>query len=139
MPTYTDKIFLSSKGFCDIIDITKEVEKIVQKSKIKDGLVNAFVKGSTAGITTIEAEPNLIKDFQELIEKLVPQNKSYFHDSIWGERNGFAHLRASLLGQSLSIPVSDAKLDLGTWQQIVLCDFDNRPRRREVAVKIIGE
>lgn len=136
---FTDKITLSTKGFCDIIDITEQVKEIIRKSKIKDGLINVFVKGSTAGITTIEAEPNLIKDFQELIEKLVTQNKSYYHDSTWGEANAFSHLRASLIGASLSVPISDGELDLGTWQQIVFCDFDNRSRKREIIVKVIGE
>lgn len=136
---YTDKITLATKGFCDIIDITEEVERIVKKSKIKDGLVNVFVKGSTASITTIEYEPNLIKDFQELIEKLIPQNKSYYHNSTWNEGNGFSHLRASLIGPSLSLPISNGKMTLGTWQQIVFCEFDNRARKREVIVQIVGE
>jgi len=132
--TYTDKIILSTRGFYDIINITGEVEKIVKKSKIKEGLVNVFVKGSTAAITTIEYEPNLVRDMKELIEKLIPQNKSYHHIG-----NGFSHLRASLFSASLSIPLTKGKLELGTWQQIVLVDFDNRARQREVMVKIIGE
>lgn len=139
MMVYTDKIILSTKGFCDIIDITEEVEKILDKSGIKEGIATVFVVGSTAGITTIEAEPNLIKDFQELLEKLAPQDKKYHHGDTWGDDNGFSHLRASLIGPSISVPISNGKMTLGTWQQVVLCDFDNRPREREIIVKIIGE
>lgn len=143
---YTDKITLSTKGFCDIINITEEVQEIVRKSKIKDGLVNIFVKGSTAAVTTMEYEPNLVKDMEELVEKLVPENKSYHHNKTWGDPlvggqlgNAFSHLRASLFSASLMIPLSHGQLELGNWQQIVLIDFDNRPRQREVIVKIIGE
>jgi secondary thiamine-phosphate synthase enzyme len=136
---YTDKIILSTSGFCDIIDITDKVEEIVRKSKIKDGLVNVFIKGSTAALTTMEYEPNLVEDMKELIERLVPQNKSYHHNKTWGDDNGFSHLRASLFSADLTIPLTQGRLELGTWQQIVLCDFDNRKRTREVGVKILGE
>ncbi len=136
---YTDKITLFTKGFCDIIDISEKVKGIVKKSKIKDGLVNVFVRGSTAGITTIEAEPNLIKDFQEFMEKLAPQDKKYHHKEAWNDDNGFSHLRASLIGPSLTIPIEGGKMILGGWQQLVLCDFDNRSREREIIVKIMGE
>ncbi|MFN3301644.1 MAG: secondary thiamine-phosphate synthase enzyme YjbQ [Patescibacteria group bacterium] len=140
MSIFTDKITLSTiKGFCEVIDITDLLNKIIKKSKIKDGILVVSVIGSTAGLTTIEAEPNLIRDFQELLKKLIPEDKRYHHDNTWGEANGFSHLRASLIGPSLSLSVSDGKLDLGNWQQIVFCDFDNRARRREIIVKIIGE
>lgn len=136
---YTDKITFFTKGFCDIINTTEEVDGIVKKSKIKEGLVNVFVKGSTAAMTIIEYEPNLVRDFQELTEKLVPQNKPYHHNQTWGDDNGFSHLRSSLFSASLSVPITQGQLELGTWQQIVLCDFDNQPRERKVIVKIIGE
>ena len=136
---YTEKITLSTKGFCDIIDITDQVSKIVKKSKIKNGLVNIFVKGSTAAITTMEYEPNLIKDMEEFIEKLIPQNKFYHHNQTWGDDNGFSHLRASLFSPSLTLSLTNNQLELGTWQQIVLIDFDNKARDREVIIKVIGE
>ena len=136
---YTEKITLSTKGFCDIIDITDQVSKIVKKSKIKNGLVNIFVKGSTAAIATMEYEPNLIKDMEEFIEKLIPQNKFYHHNQTWGDDNGFSHLRASLFSPSLTLSLTNNQLELGTWQQIVLIDFDNKARDREVIIKVIGE
>ncbi len=135
---HQDEFNLSTKGFSDIIDITSQAEEVLNESKIKQGIVLVFVQGSTAGITTIEYEPNLVKDFQEFIEKLIPQNKKYHHDATWGDDNGFSHLRASLIGPSIALSVENGKLVLGTWQQIVLCDFDNRPRQRKIIVKIIG-
>ena len=139
MLVYSDKINLSTKGFCDIVDITDYVNEIVERSKIKNGLVNVFVNGSTAAITIIEYEPNLVKDMKELIEKIVPQNKSYHHNQTWGDDNGFSHLRAALFSPSLTIQLTNSRLELGTWQQVVLCDFDNKQRKREVIVKVIGE
>lgn len=136
---YEDKISLLTKGFCDIIDITAKVEEILNKSKIKEGIITIFVVGSTAALTTIEYEPNLLKDFQELMEGLASQNKKYHHDNAWQDNNGFSHLRASLIGPSISIPVSNGKLPLGRWQQIILCEFDNRARDRNIVVKIIGK
>lgn len=136
------KIFtftIQTKGFCDVIDVTFKVQNFVRKSQIKNGLVCVFISGSTAGVTTIEYEPNLVKDFQEAMERLVPQNKKYHHRKTWGDDNGFSHIRASLLGPSLAVPLKDGKLYLGTWQQIVVCDFDNRERQREVIVEIIGD
>lgn len=136
---YSETITLSTRGFCDLVDITEKVEKIVKRSKISDGLVNLFVKGSTAAITTIEYEPNLIKDMEELVERLIPKNKFYHHNQTWGDDNGFSHLRASLFSASLTIPFTNSQLELGTWQQIVVCDFDNRSRQRQIIVKVIGE
>lgn len=135
---YSKTLTFNTQGLSDVIDVTEDVEKVVLGSKIKNGLAVCFVSGSTAGITTIEYEPNLIEDFKEIIEKLVPQ-KSYRHDKTWGDANGFSHLRSSLLGPSISVPIRNGKLTLGTWQQIILVDFDNRPRKREVQVQIIGE
>ena len=135
----TNTISLSTKGHCDIVDITPQVEQRLTKSKVDSGTVTLFVTGSTAGITTIEFEPGLLSDFKEMWQRLVPDNIPYAHDSAWGEGNGYSHIRASLLGASLVVPFSNKKLALGTWQQIVLVDFDNRPRSRQVVVQIMGE
>ena len=130
---------IHTKGFCDIIDITPKVEELVKKSKVKDGICIISSPGSTIGITTIENEPQLLKDFKELMEKLVPSDKKYHHDEVWGEANGFSHLRSSLIKPFLTVPVEEGKLVLGTWQQIVFIDFDNRPREREILVKVFGK
>ena len=135
----TKKISLQSKGNCDIIDITPQVEQQLAEAEIKDGTVTVFVAGSTAGISTIEFESGLLSDFQNMWERNVPRNIHYEHDRAWGEGNGFSHVRASLLGASLVIPFNNKKLTLGTWQQIVLVDFDNRPRSRQIVVQIMGE
>ncbi|MEW6455426.1 MAG: secondary thiamine-phosphate synthase enzyme YjbQ [Acidobacteriota bacterium] len=139
MKIINSSISLQTKGFCDVKDITEEISDLVKKYGVKNGHVLIFVAGSTGGLTTIEYEPNLIKDFKEIIEKIIPSSKSYHHDSTWGDGNGFSHLRASLIGSSLVVPISEGKLLLGTWQQIVFIDFDNRPRRREIKVQISGE
>lgn len=136
---YQNEFTLSTRGFSDIINITNQVEEALNKSKIKQGIGLVFVQGSTAGITTIEYEPNLVKDFQEFIEKLIPENKKYYHDQTWGDDNGFSHLRASLIGPSIVLSVEKGELVLGAWQQIVLCDFDNRSRQRKIIIKIMGE
>ena len=134
----TDYIPISTKGFTDIIDITHQVADAVRKSEIKNGTVTVFISGSTAGITTIEYEPGLLKDLPEAFEKIAPENKRYHHDDTWHDGNGFAHVRAAMLGCSLSVPFEDSRLLLGTWQQIVVIDFDNRSRRREVVLQIMG-
>jgi len=139
MKIHTKKLTEKTQGFCDIIDITAKVQDQVQKEKIQKGLATVFVSGSTAALTTIEYEPGLIQDLKELVEKLIPSNKRYHHDDRWGDDNGFSHLRASLFGSSLQIPIDSGRLLLGTWQQIVLVDFDNRPRTREVVVQVIEE
>jgi len=128
---------ISTKGFTDVIDITSRVAEIVKKSKVKDGICLISCPGSTAGITTIEYEPELLKDFKEFLEKIAPSDKEYRHDKVWGEKNGFSHLRSALIKPFLTVPVEDGKLVLGTWQQCVLIDFDNRPREREIIVKVI--
>jgi len=135
----TKKISLQSKGQCDIIDITPQVEQQVAEMNIKNGIATLFVAGSTAGVTTIEFESGLLSDFKSMWERSVPQNIPYDHDRRWGDGNGYSHVRASLLGASLVIPVNDKRLTLGTWQQIVLVDFDNRPRSREIILQIMGE
>jgi secondary thiamine-phosphate synthase enzyme len=135
----TEKITETTAGFCDIIDITSKVRASLARAKLHNGLISLFVAGSTAALTTIEHEPGLIQDFKEFAEKLVPSNRKYHHDDRWGDDNGFSHLRASLFGPSLSIPVQDSQPLLGTWQQVILMDFDNRPRTREIVVQLIGE
>ena len=135
----TERISLETKGHCDIIDITREVAEQVARANIASGTVTLFVAGSTAGITTIEFEPGLISDLKEAWQRLAPDNIAYGHDRAWGDGNGHSHVRASLLGASLVIPFQDMRLTLGTWQQIVLVDFDNRPRSRQVVVQIMGE
>ncbi len=139
MKIQTRKLTEKTGGNCDIIDITGKVEEEIRKEKIQRGLVTLFVSGSTAAVTTIEHEPGLVKDLKELLDRLIPSNKKYHHDDRWGDDNGFSHLRASLFGPSLQIPVESGRLLLGTWQQIVLLDFDNRPRTREVVVQILEQ
>lgn len=135
----TKKISLQSKGHCDIIDITSQVEQQVAETDINNGTVTLFVAGSTAGVTTIEFESGLLSDFQNMWEQNVPKNIPYNHDRRWGDGNGYSHVRASLLGASLVVPFSDKRLMLGTWQQIVMVDFDNRPRSRQIILQIMGE
>jgi secondary thiamine-phosphate synthase enzyme len=132
------KFRVSTKGFSDIIDITSRVEEAVRNSKIKEGICLVSSPGSTVGLTTIEYEPQLLKDFKEFLEKIIPSDKKYHHDDVWGEANGFSHLRSSLIKPFLTVPVENGKLVLGQWQNLVLVDFDNRPREREVIVKVIG-
>jgi secondary thiamine-phosphate synthase enzyme len=139
MKIFTEHMQISTKGNNQIIDITPSVQTIVKKSGINNGLVNIFNVGSTAGITTIEYEPGLLKDLPETFEKIAPMNKRYHHDDTWQDGNGYAHIRASLLGPSITVPVSDNTMSLGTWQQLVLVDFDNRARDRKIICKIMGE
>ena len=133
------EINLQTHGAGDTQDITAQVRQQVKDSGISAGTVNVFVTGSTAGITTIEFEPGLTADFQKMWERLVPKDMPYEHNAHWGDDNGYAHVRASLLGSALTVPVINKKLGLGTWQQIVLVDFDNRPRNRTIIVQIMGE
>ena len=135
----TKSIGLQTKGECDIIDITPQVEKQVVEAGIKNGTVSLFVAGSTAGISTIEFESGLLSDFHDMWERNIPRDIPYNHDRRWGDGNGYSHVRASLLGASLVIPFNDKRLTLGTWQQIVIVDFDNRPRTRKVILQIMGE
>jgi secondary thiamine-phosphate synthase enzyme len=136
---HTSKLTEKTQGFCDIIDITAKVEQQVRAQKVRSGLATLFVSGSTAGLTTIEYEPGLVRDLKEVLERLIPSDQRYHHDDRWGDDNGFSHLRASLFGPSLQVPIESGRLLLGTWQQIVLLDFDNRPRTREVVVQLSGE
>ena len=135
----TKALSLKTNGHCDIIDITAQVNQQLAQSGINDGIVTIFIAGSTAGVTTIEYEPGLISDFQSMWQRNIPQNMAYDHDRRWGDGNGYSHVRASLLGASLVIPISNKKLALGTWQQIVVVDFDNRARSRQIVVQITGQ
>ena len=130
---------MKTKGDGEIIDITPKVQKQLTESGISGGIVTVFVQHSTCGITTVEYEPGLIEDLGKLWERIAPKNIPYAHDAHWGDGNGYAHVRASLLGASLTVPFVDKKLALGTWQQIILVDFDNRPRNRTVVVQVMGE
>ena len=136
---HTDKIIENTSGFCDVIDITAKLKAFIESKRIQNGLAALWVAGSTAALTTIEYEPGLIQDLKDLLEKVIPSNQRYHHDARWGDDNGFSHLRASLFGPSLAVPISNGRLLLGTWQQVVLLDFDNRPRTREIVVQIVGE
>ena len=140
----TKKIQLKTNPTADeyhihIIDITSQVEQQVAEAGIDNGLATVFVNGSTAGVTTIEFEAGLLADFQSMWQRNVPENIPYDHDRRWGDGNGYSHIRASLLGASLSVPVTKKRLTLGTWQQIILVDFDNRPRSREIILQVMGE
>ena len=139
MKICTTKLTQKTQGFCDIIDITAKVRDVIEKEKIQRGQATLFVSGSTAALTTIENESGLVQDLKEFVEKLIPSNRRYHHDARWGDDNGFSHLRASLFGPSLAVPIENGRPLLGTWQQVVLLDFDNRPRTREITVQLIGE
>jgi len=128
---------IRTKGFNDIVDITDQVSEMVAKSKIKDGICLISCPGSTCGITTIEYDPNLLEDFKEFLEKVAPSNRSYRHDETWGDKNAYSHIRSALIKPFLTVPIENGKLVLGTWQQLVLIDFDNRPRERGIIIKII--
>jgi secondary thiamine-phosphate synthase enzyme len=130
---------LSMKGFSDIVDITAMVEQAVGDSSVRNGLVNVSAIGSTASVTTIEYEPALVEDLKEQLDKLVPRTLASRHSATWGDDNGFSHIRATLMGPSMTVPVADGGLVLGTWQQIVVIDHDNRPRKRRIRIQVIGE
>ncbi len=134
---YTEE--LRTKGRDDVIDITGRVQAEVSKAKIGQGLATVFVTGSTAGVTTIEYEPGLVRDLKDAVRRLFPENLRYAHHEAAGDDNGFSHLRASFIGPSLTVPIANGRLQLGTWQQIVLIDFDVRPRSRSYVVQLIGE
>ncbi len=132
-----DKFSISTNGNNDVIDITSQVRKQVEKSDTQQGICLISSPGSTCGITTIEYEPNLIKDFKEFLEKLAPAGKDYYHDQTWQEKNGHSHLLSAIYKPFLTVPIENGKLVLGQWQQIVFVDFDSRSREREVFIKIV--
>ncbi|MCD6163289.1 MAG: YjbQ family protein [candidate division Zixibacteria bacterium] len=130
---------IKTKGWCHLEDITSEVAGFLKQSGLNDGIACVAVAGSTAAISTIEYEPGLLKDIPEFLEKLLPSNKPYHHDETWHDGNGFSHMRSFLLKTSHCLPFTEGKLMLGTWQQIVLADFDNKSRHRRVIVQLVGE
>ncbi|MCW9095232.1 MAG: secondary thiamine-phosphate synthase enzyme YjbQ [Ignavibacteriaceae bacterium] len=138
MEIKTFSISVSTKGNCDIVDITDDVNAVIANNKFNEGNVVIFVGGSTAGITTIEYEPGLLKDYPKFFERIAPVNVNYEHDNTWHDGNGHSHVRAAIQGASLTIPFSNGRLLLGTWQQMILVDFDNRSRKREITVQLIG-
>jgi secondary thiamine-phosphate synthase enzyme len=138
--THAGRFQVSTHGQTQVLDITGEVGRVVAESGVQSGLVVVFVVGSTAGVTTTEAEPGLLMhDLKAFYERIAPEDGSYKHEETWGDDNGHAHVRASALGPSLTLPLVDGRMPLGTWQQIVLLDFDTRPRRRDVVVQVVGE
>ena len=139
MPVITKTIQLETNGETDIIDITGRVADALGASGLEKGAVTIFVTGATGGLTTVEFEDGLIQDLKNAFEKIAPRRADYAHNLRWSDGNGFSHVRASLLGPSLSVPFSKAALLLGTWQQIIFIDFDNRPRSREIVLQFIGD
>ena len=139
MTVYSSRFSVSSQGFNDVHDLTPPVENAMAHAGMTNGILTVFVPGSTAGITTIEYESGAIEDLKKAVARLAPENEHYAHDARWGDGNGFSHVRAALIGPSLTIPFINGELQLGMWQQIILVDCDNRPRNREIIVQIIGE
>ena len=130
---------VQTRGFSDIVNITAEVQSIVARSEMESGIASVFVVGSTASISTIEFEPALSEDMKERLDKLVPSTLRTRHSETWGDDNGFSHIRATLMGPGITVPFTERELVLGTWQQIVVIDHDNRPRGRKIFVQVIGE
>ncbi|MGB8707821.1 MAG: secondary thiamine-phosphate synthase enzyme YjbQ [Dehalococcoidia bacterium] len=139
MTTQSKAIRISTKGNCDMIDITGQIAKEIAESNINSGIATIFITGSTAGVTTIEYESGVIRDYKDMWDRNVPLNISYQHDQRWGDGNGYSHVRASLQSPSLVVPFTNKKMMLGTWQQIVVLDFDNRARSREIVLQLLGE
>ena len=139
MTVTTGKIATATNGDGDTIDLTRELAELIAHSGLTDGVATLFIGGSTAGITTVEYESGVIDDIKEVLETLAPSARDWRHHERWGDHNGHSHIRSALVGPSLSVPFVDGSLTLGTWQQVVLMDFDERPRSREVVVQLIGE
>jgi len=139
MTVATKIIQIRSKGETDIINITEQVSAAIKESNIENGIVTVFVSGSTAAVTTIEYEPGLVYDFPEMLSRVAPKGIQYKHDNTWHDGNGHSHVRASLIGPSLTVPVVDGKMSLGTWQQLVLLELDTRSRNRNIILQLIGE
>lgn len=138
MEIITEQFEVSTKGNSEVRDITDKVTAVLSNQKLRQGLVTVFVSGSTASITTTEFEPGLRRDIPEALDRIAPQGREYHHDETWHDGNGYSHVRAALLGPSLTVPFSHGELLLGTWQQIVLIDHDNRPRERTIIVQVMG-
>ncbi len=139
MPVNTGSLTLNTRGNTDIHDITDELSRLVQQSGLNDGTVTVFCASSTSGLTTVEYESGAVSDLKRMFEDLVPSNRDYAHNATWDDGNGHSHMRASLLGPSLTIPFVGKRLTLGTWQQVIYVDFDIRPRHRELVVQMVGE
>ena len=139
MSVYQHSLRVPTQGHCDVVDITRHVANVVAASRIRTGIVNVAGLGSTLGVTTIEYEPGAVSDLRRALETIAPENDDYAHNATWNDHNGFAHLRSALVGTAASFPVRDGALEVGTWQQIVLCDFDDRPRERHITVTVVGE
>jgi len=135
----TRELSLSTRGNGDVRDITAEVTRLVRESGLRSGIVTVFCPGSTGALTTIEYEDGVIADLQQVLDEIVPLDRPYRHHLRWGDDNGHAHIRAALMGPSITVPFVDGRLTLGTWQQVVFCDFDTRPRNRRLVVQILGE
>ena len=139
MTVITKRMKIKTKGELEMVNITDEVASVVKESNVNDGIATVFVSGSTAAVTTIEYEPGLLNDFPNMLERIAPENITYEHEQMWHDGNGHSHVRASLLGPSLTVPFTNKQLTLGTWQQIVLIEFDIRSRDRNLIVQLIGE
>lgn len=135
----TRTIQLRTRGDADMVDITQEVAREVGSSGVNSGIVTIFAPSATSGLTTIEYEPGALADLKQVFDEIVPENRDYRHNLRWGDGNGHSHVRAALLGPSLTVPFSGGRLLLGTWQHVTYIDFDNRPRRRELILQILGE
>ena len=139
MGTFQKSFQLSTRGHCDVVDISGQVQQIVSQSGISAGIVNVSGRGSTLGITTLEYESGCVSDLRRALDAIAPPTSDYAHNARWGDNNGYAHLRSALVGTAKSYPLCDGQLGTGTWQQIVLCDFDERSRDREVTVTVVGD
>jgi secondary thiamine-phosphate synthase enzyme len=139
MAVFQKSFRISTQGRSDVIDISGEVGRMISESGIRTGIANVSGRGSTLGVTTIEYESGCVADLERALEKIAPMTSNYAHNARWGDDNGYAHLRSALMGTAKSYPVEDGRLGLGTWQQVVLCDFDERPRTREITVTVCGE
>jgi len=139
MAVITKHIEFTTRGNAEIVDITPDLRKALEETDLRNGIITVFVPGATGAVTTVEYEPGLVRDLDELWERIIPSNRSYHHDRTWGDGNGHSHVRASLLGPSLSIPFSSGAYTLGTWQQVVFIDFDIRSRRRKLVLQFMGE
>lgn len=139
MPVKIFKLSATSRGNTDILDITDDIQTCVCKAEFKNGTATVFVPGSTAGLTTVEFEPGVVKDLSDCMARIAPEDLSYAHERAWHDGNGHSHVRAALIGPSLVVPFENGELGLGTWQQVVLIDFDNKPRQRRFSVTVMGE
>jgi len=139
MTVHQEEFGVSTRGRCDVLDITPHVARIVAASGARTGVVNISGVGSTLGVTTLEFEPGCVADLRRALEKIAPSNKDYAHNARWGDENGYSHLRSALMGTAKTFPVAAGRILIGTWQQIVLCDFDDGPRERRVVVTVLGE